>query len=178
MSNFQAADCTPGASSDDQSPSYPAISDKIPTFLPTNSGGASLETKNVRTFYYGLSGPGSSMTNFGGESKGDASDLFGGGRSRLMAAQAVQSDSVNTFGDSFPTAAFKKQQPHSLNQQHQQSESRLKGSLDRDRMKLASHAFNQQNSSLSAGVVMQEGGASPVTTTQMSKNGTSYKSFS
>jgi hypothetical protein len=47
-------------------------------------------------------------------------------------------------------------------------------------MKLAgktSHVFNQQNSSLSAGVVMQEGGASPVTT-QMSKNGASYKSFS
>lgn len=91
--------------------------------MPTSSlinGGASLETKNVRTFYYGMSsnpGLGSSMTNFGGEStplKGDASDLFGGGRSRLMAAQAVQSDSVNTFGDSLPTGsnavgAFKKQ---------------------------------------------------------------------
>ena len=129
MSNFQAADCTPGASSDDQSPSYPANSEKLPTFMPTTSiinGGASLETKNVRTFYYGLSsnpGPGSSMTNFGGETtplKGDASDLFGGGRSRLMNAQAVQSDSVNTFGDSFPpgsntVGAYKKQQPHSLN---------------------------------------------------------------
>jgi len=122
MSNFQAADCTPGASSDDQSPSYPAISEKVPTFMPTNStinGGASIETKNVRTFYYGLSsnpGPGSSMTNFGGENtplKGDASDLFGGGRSRLMNAQAVQSDSVNTFGDSFPPGSsvgpYKKQ---------------------------------------------------------------------
>lgn len=46
-------------------------------------------------------------------------------------------------------------------------------------MKLAgktSHIFNHQNSSLSAGLVMQEG-ASPVTT-QMSKNGASYKSFS
>ena len=83
------------------------------------NGSASLETKNVRTFYYGLSSnpcPGSSMTNFGGENtplKGDASDLFGGGRSRLMNAQAVQSDSVNTIGDSFPhgsiVSAYKKQ---------------------------------------------------------------------
>ena len=178
MTNFQAADCTPGASSDGQSPSYPVITDRLPTFVPNSiiMGGASTETKNVRTFYYGLSsnpGPGSSMTNFGGETtphKGETtSDLFGGGRSRLMNAQAVQSDSVNTFGDSFPpessVAAYKRQHPHSLNQQ-QQSESRLKGSLDRERMKLAgktSHAFNQQNSSLSAGVAMQEG-ASPVTT--------------
>ena len=122
MSNFQAADCTPGTSSDDQSPSYPIISEKVPAFMPTNSlinGGASIETKNVRTFYYGLSsnpGPGSSMTNFGGENspqKGDSSDLFGGGRSRLMNAQAVQSDGVNTFGESIPpessVGAYKKQ---------------------------------------------------------------------
>ena len=83
------------------------------------NGSASLDTKNERTFYYSLSNnrsPGSSITNFGGENtplKGDASDLFGWGRSPLMNAEAVQSDSVNTFWDSFPhgstVGAYKKQ---------------------------------------------------------------------
>ncbi len=157
MTNFQhAADGTP-VSQDGLSPSNPPlITEKISSFVPTT------DTKNVvRTFYYGLNsnlGPGSSMSNFNGDSSPTHNKESSGvgdfqsfvmGRSRLMHIQAVQSDSTTQFGDNFPgTSTALKKQSYSIVQQGQQpSEYRLKNSLDREnqRMKLAgktSNAFN------------------------------------